>query len=356
MTNYEIVGLMSGTSLDGLDIAHVLFEKNQDTWTFKVLHTDAKSYSDDLRKELENGPQLSKSERSKLDVKFGREMAMRVNAFIKKNNIDKTKIDAIASHGHTVLHQPQNGFSLQIGSGEVLAKETGILVINDFRNGDIAVGGQGAPLVPIGDMKLFSAQADAFLNLGGFCNISFQNESNNWVAFDIAPCNLPLNRLSAFLEKSYDAGGEIARSGEVDFSFLEKLNHLPYFQKGYPKSLGTEWLESDFYPLIDVKKRPKDNLRTIVEHIALQIAEVIKQNQLRSVFVTGGGAYNSYLLQRVEFHSEVKLIVPADEIIEYKEALIFAFLGALYLNSETSNVPSATGAREAVCLGVEYRP
>lgn len=354
MSNFEILGLMSGTSLDGLDIAHVRFQKTEGKWSFEIVNADSEGYSKSLKHDLKTAPEMAKEELKSLDVSFAVEMGERVNRFIEKFNIDKNSIQAIASHGHTVLHQPHNGFSLQIGCGETLAKSTGINVINDFRNKDIGVGGQGAPLVPIGDKLLFSNKADAFLNLGGFCNITFKNTLGEWKAFDISPCNLPLNKLSEKLGQNYDDGGRIAKSGNLILEMLNQMNALQYYQDSYPKSLGTEWLESQFMPIIDINSSIEDNLNTVVEHLAIQIAEVIQTNNLEKVFVTGGGAFNTYLLSRIEALVEKELIIPTKEIIEYKEALIFAFLGALYLKGEPSNVPSATGARKEITLGVFY--
>ncbi len=356
MSKYEIVGLMSGTSLDGLDIAHLRFEQRHGKWTFDVLHSSSHAYEDELQSKLKSAPSLTKYELDKLDVEFAEEMGKRVNRFLLEHNINKQNLDAIASHGHTVFHQPEKGFSKQIGCGRTLAKITGIIVINDFRNGDIAVGGQGAPLVPIGDKLLFSDQADAFLNLGGFCNITFKNQNEKWVAFDISPCNLPLNRIAEGLGKRYDDGGQIAKSGRFIEPLLDKLNRLPYYQLPYPKSLGTEWLEAEFNSKIDFNLNAADLAHTITEHIAQQIGQVLITNKLKKVFVTGGGAYNTYLIDRVRKHSETEVLIPSAGIIEFKEALIFAFLGALHLAGQASNVPSATGASKEVTLGVKFNP
>lgn len=354
MTKYEIVGLMSGTSLDGLDIAHVRFEKSDGKWQYEILATETSAYDELWRTRLLNAVDLSVPALLALDKDLGREMAKRVLSFIEKNKIEKTQISAIASHGQTVYHQPENGFSLQIGCGATMAFLTKLPVINDFRNKDIIAGGQGAPLVPIGDIQLFGDQADAYLNLGGFCNISFIDETKKWKAFDIAPCNLPLNKLAAQLGQVYDKNGDLARSGKIDLFLLDLLNQLPYFGLEGPKSLGTEWLENSYYPMIKFSKSPENNLCTVVENIAIQIAKILETNKLNKVLVTGGGAYNEFLLERIRHHAASELILPSKEIIEYKEAVIFAFLGALFLAGETSNVTSATGATQNVRLGVRH--
>lgn len=352
MSNYEIVGLMSGTSLDGLDIVHAAFHQKDDNWTFEILHSESSPYTPELKSQLQNATLLKPVQLQILDIVFAKEMALRVNAFLDRHKIDRKKIDGIASHGHTVYHQPHNGFSLQIGCGASLAFETKLPVINDFRTNDILAGGQGAPLVPIGDQLLFAQDAEAFLNLGGFCNITFQNNNRDWVAFDIAPCNLPMNKLAELRGQAFDKDGAIAKSGKLDFFLLDLLNKLPYYQQTYPKSLGTEWLEETFYPMVKFTKNIENNLCTVAEHIAIQIAEVLENNGIKKVLVTGGGAYNTHLLDRIRHHSTTELLLPSKEIIEYKEALIFGFLGALYLAKVNGNVPSATGATRALRLGV----
>ncbi len=356
MSKYEIVGLMSGTSLDGLDIAHVRFENIDKVWSYSLLNQGTFSYTDSLLKKLENAVDCTVPQMQILQRELGKEMADLVNAFCTKQKIDKSKIDAIASHGQTIFHQPQNGFSLQIGCGAILAHHTGIPVVNDFRNKDIIAGGQGAPLVPIGDKLLFSSQADAFLNLGGFCNVSFEDEKKGWVAFDISPCNLPLNKLAQQKGKKYDENGQLAKSGKINFFLLDLLDKLPYYTQSYPKSLGTEWLERTFYPMIKFSKPTEDNLCTVVEHIANQIAKVFQEQNRKKVFVTGGGAYNTFLLDRIRHHSSAELIVPEKSIVEFKEAIIFALMGALYLKNEYNNVPSATGAGSELILGVYHKP
>lgn len=355
MASGQIVGLMSGTSLDGLDIVLSSFESTNEKWTYTLHASKTYKYSTDIKTQLSKSKEMTASQLAQLDKKLGVEMAKLVNRFIKEFQIDRTQIQAIASHGHTVYHQPTKGFSLQIGCGSSLAYHTQLPVINDFRNKDIIAGGQGAPLVPIGDKYLFSDRADAFLNLGGFCNISFKKRSK-WQAFDIGPCNLPLNLLASQCNKSYDAGGKMARKGELSLYLLDLLNSLPYYSQPAPKSLGTEWLEEEFLPMIKFTKSPNDNLRTVTEHIALQIAGVLNTHQLRSVLVTGGGAYNEYLLQRIRTHSNTELFLPNKETIEFKEALIFAFMGVLHLEKQATTLPTLTGAKSATVGGVYHLP
>ncbi|MCT4561429.1 MAG: anhydro-N-acetylmuramic acid kinase [Crocinitomicaceae bacterium] len=351
----QIIGLMSGTSLDGLDIVLAQFNKTEEGWSYDIKHAKTYKWNKKWREKLGKGKNMSSPKLFELDKALGKEMGKMVNLFIKEFTIDQNQVSAIASHGHTIFHQPKKGFSAQIGCGTSLAFETGIQVINDFRNADIICGGQGAPLVPIGDKLLFGQQADAFLNLGGFCNISFK-KNRTWIAFDIAPCNLPLNALAQTKDMKYDRGGKLASKGKISFFLLDLLNRLSYYKQSPPKSLGTEWLEEAFFPMIKFSNSTKDNLCTVVEHIAIQISNVIEQNNLKSIFVTGGGAKNDFLIRRIQHHSKVDLILPDQNIIDFKEALIFAFLGELYLSKIPNTIPSVTGAKKATIAGVLHRP
>ena len=350
----EIIGLMSGTSLDGLDVAHVSFNFENEQIDFELKNYKTVPYSTSILKKLDNYLALSVPEMLMLDKEIGRFYADTVNDFIEKFNIDKNKIDAIASHGQTIFHQPQNGFTYQIGCGTTLAFITGIDVINDFRTLDVVAGGQGAPLVPIGDFNIFSAKANAFLNIGGFTNISFKKK-DEIIAFDICSGNLPMNEAVKSIGLTYDKNGNLARKGEIDFRILEELQKLGHFHKSAPKSLGTEWLESEFYPIINKIESLENKLRTLVEHTALEICRVVNQENISSVYVTGGGAKNEFLIERIRFHFKGKLIIPGAEIIDFKEAIIFAFLGARYLRNETTTVKSVTGSIKDVCSGVLHK-
>lgn len=350
----EIIGLMSGTSLDGLDIAHVMFNFKDETIDFELINFQTVPYSSELLAKLKIATVLSVPEILILDKQIGSFYAKSVNTFVNLFKIDKSMIDAIASHGQTIFHQPQNGFTYQIGCGSTLAYSTEIDVINDFRTMDIVAGGQGAPLVPIGDFHLFQAQAQAFLNIGGFTNISFK-KNNEIIAFDICSGNLPMNEAVSTLGLAYDKNGENARKGSLNSTILDKLQKLAYFQKSPPKSLGTEWLENEFYPTLNKIELIEDKLRTLVEHTALEVSEVLNQENITSVYITGGGAKNEFLIERIRFHFKGKLIIPAAEIIDFKEAIIFAFLGARYLRNETTTVKSVTGSKKAVCSGILHK-
>jgi len=350
----EIIGLMSGTSLDGLDIAYVMFNFKDERVDFELINYQTVPYSPLILTQLQIATNLSVPEILKLDKQIGKFYADCVNEFIVQNKIEKINIDAITSHGQTIFHQPENGFTYQIGCGTTLAFKTGIDVVNDFRTLDVVAGGQGAPLVPIGDFHLFSNKANAFLNIGGFTNISFK-KNNEIIAFDICAGNLPLNEAVKSIGLTYDKNGDLARKGKIDFTILEELQKLEHFQKSAPKSLGSEWLESEFYPIINKIESLENKLRTLIEHTAIEIINVLNTNKISSVYITGGGGKNSFLIERIRFFFKGEVIVPSEEIIDFKEAIIFAFLGARYLRNETTTIKSVTGASCEVSSGTFHR-
>jgi len=353
---YEIIGLMSGTSLDGLDIAHVAFDRDEpNTMNYNVIHTAHYPYNEKILEKLLNLNSLSTTGILILDKEIGKFYAECVNGFISNFDISKNQISAIASHGQTIFHQPQHGFTYQIGCGSTLAFHTNIPVINDFRTKDIIAGGQGAPLVPIGDFDLFKKEAEGFLNIGGFSNVSYKNDKDI-IAFDCCPGNLPLNKLASSKGIPFDAEGKLAASGTLNFFLLDLLNSIDYYGFKGPKSLGTEWLEEKFYPLLKFDKEIENNLRTVVEHISIQISNVLNDAKLNSVLVTGGGAKNTFLIERISHYFKGKLIVPDEQIIDFKEAIIFAYLGALYLEGKPNNIASVTGASRHVAGGVYHIP
>lgn len=355
MANWRIIGLMSGTSMDGLDIAFINFSYQPESqWNHEFINSKSIPYPTDLKQKLRESVYYSSVELLTLDKQVGKFFAEKVNEFIEENKYSRHDIDAIASHGHTIFHQPANGFTYQIGCGDTISYHTGIKVINDFRQKDVIAGGQGAPLVPIGDKLLFGNLADSFLNIGGFCNICFPGEIT--IAFDICPGNLPLNAIMQELGKDYDKDGVNARKGNVDHAQLNQLNNLSYYRQKAPKSLGTEWLQSDFLPVLNQIENKFDRLRTCCEHIAYQIAKVIMDNKSGSVFITGGGAKNDFLMELIRQKSTSEIIIPDTTLIDFKEALIFAFLGALYLNGNTNTLRSVTGAERNVIGGVLHLP
>ena len=300
MTIKNLIGLMSGTSLDGLDIVLATFEENEGEVDYTIICSNNICYPSDLEESIKKSHELKIDEVQVLDKAIGLFFAEQINSFIEQNKLDQNHIDAIASHGQTILHQPENGFTLQLGCGSTIAYHTGIPVINDFRSLDIIAGGQGAPLVPIGDFHLFNGEAEAFVNLGGFCNISFKNRKNEIKAFDICPCNLPLNKFAELLNATYDKDGSFAKAGELNKLLLQKLNGLEYYTKSPPKSLGSEWLEHNFYPLITSDLDPNTILRTLSKHIATQILDTLNHHKIDSVFFTGGGSKNKFLMNELQ--------------------------------------------------------
>ena len=271
----------------------------------------------------------------------------------------KVRPDLIASHGHTVFHKPDEGVTLQIGNGKELAERTGIRVVNDFRSEDVSKGGQGAPLVPIGDRDLFYAY-DACLNLGGIANISFTEISTQKrIACDISPCNLPLNHLSQKLGQPYDSMGLLARGGDIDDTLLSQLNSLRYYKQQAPKSLGKEWITEEFLPLLDSSElNIFDILASTTQHIACQISDFITDNLKPGsrLLVTGGGAYHTFLIEKIKDNCGVRLVIPNKKIIEYKEALIFAYLGILKIRGEINVLSTVTGASEESSSGIIHNP
>lgn len=348
-----VIGLMSGTSLDGLDICYVEFSKSDNKYQFRNLIAKTQPYSALWKSNLTGAFYLQPNELAHLDLEFGKYLAESTNRFVAENYLNK-KVELIASHGHTIFHQPQNKITVQIGSGIELHKITGFKVVNDFRIKDVLLGGQGAPLVPVGDHYLFS-DYQACLNLGGFSNISFTSNGKR-IAFDISPCNLPINQIcKQHFNCEFDHNGDIAKSGNLIPELFSDLNGLQFYSQNPPKSLGFEWLTQSFMPVVNKYNqfKPADLITTITTHIANQITEVLKNNQINEVLVTGGGAYNTFLINLLKVGG-TKITLPSSEIIEFKEALIFAFLGYLNLNDSINTFKSVTGASEDSMSGVRH--
>jgi len=345
------IGIMSGTSLDGLDLAYCHFWHDKN-WHFEIKKTICIVYNANWRKALSTAHLLSEEGIAQLDVKFGAYIAQQVNAFLKRTELPKPEL--ICSHGHTVFHDPSNDYTLQIGSGAVISEKTNVNCISDFRSLDVSLGGQGAPLVPIGDELLF-AKYDACLNLGGFSNISFR-EAKKRRAFDICPVNIALNQLAQLLGKPFDQSGVLARSGSIDPKLLLALDNLSVYKNIVRLSLAREWLQTDFLPLIETcTATAEDKLRTVTEHSAVQIAAVINAKILKGrVLVTGGGAKNLFLMQRIIALCKTEIIVPSTRIVDFKEALIFAFLGVLRWHKRTNVLCSVTGAKRDTSSGVVH--
>ena len=355
MNKYKVIGLMSGTSLDGLDIAYCEFEKN-DKWGCKIIKSETIKYNKDWKDRLSSAFTQSKKEIAKTDIEYGKFIGKQVNAFIEKY---KLRADFISSHGHTIFHQPEKKITLQIGSGKIISSVCKLPVVCDFRIGDVKLGGQGAPLVPMADKQLFS-DYDFCLNLGGIANISFDNKKPERIAFDICPVNIVLNGLAGKLGKEFDKDGRIASKGKINEELLVRLNDLDFYQTKPPKSLGREWIEKEFFPVLDFFSIPvQDKLRTACEHIAIQVSLTVKSSILNpqsSILVTGGGAYNKFLIERLRALSKAKVILPDDKNIKFKEALSFAFLGVLRMRNEINILKSVTGAKRSSSGGNFFIP
>ena len=339
---YSVIGVMSGTSLDGLDLAFCEFAID-DKWKFKLITAKTISYDQQWQKRLREAATLGPKELAILDSDFGKYIGQQINQFRDEENIS---FNYISSHGHTVHHQPQNGITVQVGSGSEIRNMTGVTVICDFRKGDVALGGQGAPLVPIGDRLLFS-EMDYCLNLGGIANISFEKNEER-IAFDICACNIVLNMLAEKLGSNFDDDGAFANGGELNKKLIDELNELPFYKKSYPKSLGREDIEREVFPILNnYQIKPEDLLRTFCKHIAIQIGKVIGSEVSNSkMLITGGGTLNLFLLKQIEDECHLKIVIPSKAIIDFKEAIIFGFLGVLKIRNENNCLKSVTGASE----------
>ncbi len=342
---------MSGTSLDGIDVAEIVFNYSENKWNFEILAAETVPYSSFWKDELREAINFSKEKLERLDFKYTEKLSEEISKFIKKHNINE--IDAVCSHGHTVFHRPEKGLTYQIGNLPRISKTLGQTVVCDFRMQDVELGGQGAPLVPIGDRLLFS-EYDYCLNLGGFANCSFEKNGER-IAFDICPVNIVLNKYAEKLGKDFDEGGELAASGKVNETLLSKLNSLSFYSEKPPKSLGLEWVKENVFPLLDdFEISSEDILRTFTEHITIQLANNFKEKS--SILITGGGAYNSFLIERLKSHATAEIIIPISEIVEYKEALIFGLLGVLKLCDEVNCLASVTGASKDHSSGKIFFP
>ncbi len=349
--SYKVIGVMSGTSLDGIDLAHIHFTIKNQKWSFEILESTTIPYTTDCLNKLKIAVDFSEQELMDLNESYTDFLGITIRNFIEENTI--SEIDAVCSHGHTILHQPQNGFTLQIGNLPKISTIIGCTTVCDFRVQDVQLDGQGAPLVPIGDRILFS-EFDYCLNLGGFSNISFEDNGKR-IAFDISPVNTVLNFYANSFGMNYDDKGQLARSGSLNDDLLNELNGLEYYKKSHPKSLGFEFVKEIVLPLmerfpIDVK----DKMHTFIEHIAIQTAAALPKKEGK-LLITGGGAYNDFLIERMQAHlHKISITVPDAKTIEFKEALIFALLGVLKLRNQINVLSSVTGAKYDHSSGYIY--
>ena len=346
MKNFNVIGVMSGTSLDGVDIVYVKFIQNE-SWSFKIINSKTYKYEDSTADILNDISKKSLEEIKELDVVYSKKLAKIINEFIDEFSINK--IDFVSSHGHTAIHDPSNLITYQMGNLSTLSTEINQKVICDFRVQDVKLGGEGAPLVPVGEKYLFQ-EYDSFINLGGFANIS-NHKGESLIAYDICPVNIVLNNLSKNIGKDFDDKGSIASSGKLIINLYEELEKLEYYQSSPPKSLGIEWVDENIFPLINkyFDYPTEDLLNTLSNHIANQISNNLKN--LDKVLVSGGGAYNDYLIHLIRSKTDSEIIIPSKNIIEFKEALIFAFLGVLRNLNINNCYSSVTGASKDHCSG-----
>ncbi len=351
MTSFNVVGVMSGTSQDGLDLAFCTFGKNKTDWEYSVIKAETVPYPEYWLEMFNKTDSLSGYDFLKLHNKFGQYIADCINKFM--DSMDK-KADLIASHGHTVYHRPEDGLTFQLGSGTEISAKCGITTVSDFRSLDVALKGQGAPLVPVGDELLFG-EYEFCLNLGGFANISYR-DGDKRTGFDICPVNTIINNIarqySYKLDKDankysykFDKDGLIASKGNIHYPLLEELNRLGYYDKAAPKTLSREWLEAEFLPVINkFNMTPEDKLRTVYEHIIIQIIKCVGIKTKTRILTTGGGAFNKFLIKLLKENCKQQIIIPEKLIVKYKEAIIFGLLGVLRLRNEINCYSSVTGA------------
>ncbi len=339
---YHVIGLMSGTSLDGVDIAFCRFFFDNKKWSYAIIHAETIAYSSAWKQRLLSLENTDALTFLQTNTDYGFYLGELVAAFIKKHAI---KPQFVSSHGHTIFHQPQKKLTVQIGSGSAIAAGCNLPVVCDFRSLDVALGGQGAPLVPIGDKLLFS-EYDFCLNLGGFANVSYEH-TNQRIAFDICPVNIVMNAICHQLGEEYDNEGKHARKGNLNKELFRELNKLFFYHQALdcPKSLGKEWVLQHVDPILEKYKiTPNDILHTFCEHVAIQVANVLDKKTEGALFITGGGTYNTFLIERIQQHTKHQLVIPDKSTIEFKEALIFAFLGVLRMRGEINCLKSVTGA------------
>lgn len=361
---YRVIGLMSGSSLDGLDIVFAELHVNGGQWGYEILEADCIEYSPEWKERLQGATRLPAMDYQLLHTDYGHFLGAQVNQFIDDHDLH-FKVGLIASHGHTSFHLPRQRMTAQLGDGAAIAAETSLPVVSDLRGLDVAFGGQGAPIVPIGE-KLLLSDYQLFLNLGGIANISF-NLSGSYLAFDVCPANRVLNLICQTVGKEFDEGGQMAAMGKVNEALLGKLNELDYYQQAPPKSLANDFGTEIIYPLVRSFGIPHiDGLRTYVEHIVMQIGHAVRSQvgsatEDRKLLATGGGAFNTFLMERLSAELRplgVEVVVADEKLVKYKEALIMALIGVLRWRQEYNVLSSVTGAKRdsiggAVWIGQE---
>jgi len=357
MKTYKMIGLMSGTSLDGLDLTYCHIWERKGAWQFAIKETKSVKYSSEMMITLKDAINLSAEKLIELHNTYGTWLGEQALTFINDNSLE---VDYISSHGHTIHHRPEIGLTFQVGSGQHLANTCNIKVICDFRTNDLALGGQGAPLVPIGDRTFFS-EYEFCLNLGGISNVSFEVKDKR-IAYDIGLANMVLNYITRKVHIDYDEDGKLARNGQINQKMLKRLNSLKYYLLPHPKSIGYEWFLAEVVPIVEDTEDTIENLlHTCIHHICEKVAQQIQlnfKNKEQQLLVTGGGALNSFLIETLQqkLGATTKVVVPEKIIIEFKEALVFALMGVLRVENSTNVLSSVTGAKKDSSSGVLFIP
>lgn len=350
-----VIGVMSGSSLDGVDLAACSFGRNENGhYHFHIEAAETIPYPDDWIWKLSDFHKKDFIDGSLLHQTYGQYLGQLIQAFQSRHSLSA---DLISCHGHTVYHHSGEGLSLQIGDASAIWAYTNLPVVHDFRQADLHLGGQGAPLAPVGDAFLFG-NYDACLNLGGIANISYVSNKGQRLAFDVAPCNQILNYLAKEAGQLYDKGGGLASEGQLIPGLIAALNEIPFYKRRGPKSLDKQDIENQWLPLIQsFQANPVDKLRTFIEHLAQQIPESLEEENSKppkSLLVTGGGVWNTFLIQKLQAYWPGKVELPEKDLIDFKEALIFAFLGWLRYNGKVNCLRSITGASRDHMAGNLY--
>lgn len=362
MNTYHVIGVMTGSSLDGIDLAYTKISVENNQYSYEVLITECLPLPQKWKLRIEQLVMQNAVTYLKTSAFFGHFLGERIAEFIDTHQL-KEQLDFIASHGQTVFHQPENLFTSQIGDGAAIARKTGFPVICDFRSIDVALGGQGAPVAPIAD-RLFFPDYKLFLNLGGIANIAVKIH-DKFIAFDITAANLALNKVAKLKGADYDHDGNIAANGEIDAKLFEELNGSWYYEKDYPKSLSGGWVSKVMLPTLSRHNISVENkMRSIVEHIAHQINESMKKIEQKEnvqfskndkMLATGGGAFNKFLIKRIEEVIPVSITIPDEQTIKFKESILMALMGVLRVRGEANCIASVTGAERDAIGGAIYQ-
>lgn len=363
---YRVIGLMSGSSLDGLDICYSEFQETAGRWSYEMKASACYPYEPEMKDALKNAPSLPALEYQLLHTQFGHYMASQVKKFIQEFSLEY-KVQLIASHGHTAFHAPEKKMTAQLGDGAAIAASTGINVVSDLRAMDVALGGHGAPIVPVGEKLLFT-DYDFFLNIGGIANLSF-NGPEHYIAFDVCPANRVMNLLAAIEGLDFDPEGGLAAKGKILPALLSSLNELEYYHHPYPKSLANFFGTDVVFPLLKGTGSTEDLLRTFTEHVAIQVSNSVRSvlndfslgMESRKIMITGGGAHNVFLVERIRELLQpmnVTVVVPEKELVDFKEAVVMGLIGILRWREENNVFASVTGASRnsiggAVWIGQE---